>query len=99
MKYWNALNALETQIIRLDSMNSLLNVLAEGVETSGSNDIRNAVWYIQGSIQDINEQISEKFTNLFNAVRDEGFGEEEFSDEKEYSFEPLQQVVNSWAKQ
>lgn len=68
MKYWSELNNLETQIIRLETMRSLFSILANGVESSSDEDIRNALWYIEGSLTDIHQNLRSEFNELWEIV-------------------------------
>ena len=69
MKYWTELNRLETQIIRLETMRSLFSVLASGAEESSEEDIRNALWYIEGSLTDIHRELRSDFDDLWEVVK------------------------------
>jgi len=71
MKYWTELTELETQIIRLESLTSLLRVVAIGSEQANDEDVRNAIWYIEGSIEDIHATMRSEFDNLWDMIRDE----------------------------
>jgi hypothetical protein len=71
MKYWTELNNLETQLIRLDSMRSLFSVMASGTEESSSEDIRNALWYIEGSLSDITHNLRSEFDELWEVVKND----------------------------
>lgn len=71
MKYWSELNEMETQIIRLDSMNSLLRVIAIGAEQANYEDVKNSIWFIQGSLEDIHATIRGEFDNLWDMICDE----------------------------
>ena len=68
MKYWTELNRLETQIIRLETMRSLFSVLASGAEESSEEDIRNALWYVEGSLTDIHRELRSEFDELWEHV-------------------------------
>ena len=68
MKYWTELNNLETQIIRLEEMRSLFSVLASGAEDSSAEDIRSALWYIEGSLTDIHRELRSEFEMLWDSV-------------------------------
>ena len=68
MKYWTELNNLETQIIRLEEMRSLFSVLANGAEESNPEDIRSALWYIEGSLNDIHRELRSEFEMLWDSV-------------------------------
>ena len=80
MKHWTQLNNLETQIIRLDEMRSLFSVLANGAEESEPEDIRSALWYIEGSLTDIHRELRSEFDELWEHVlsddREDGDEEE-----------------------
>ena len=69
MKYWTELNRLETQIIRLETMRSLFSVLASGAEESSEEDIRNALWYVEGSLTDIHSELRSDFNDLWEVVK------------------------------
>lgn len=71
MKYWTELNNLETQIIRLEEMRSLFSVLANGAEESDAEDIRSALWYIEGSLTDIHRNLRSEFNELWDHVSNE----------------------------
>ena len=68
MKYWTELNNLETQIIRLEEMRSLFSVLANGAEESEPEDIRSALWYIEGSLTNIHRELRSEFEMLWDSV-------------------------------
>jgi len=68
MKYWTELNSLETQIIRLDQMRSLFSVLASGAEESSAEEVRNALWYVEGSLSDIHRELRSEFQDLWDTV-------------------------------
>ena len=72
MKYWTELNRLETQIIRLETMRSLFSVLANGAEESSEEDIRNALWYVEGSLTDIHGELRSEFDELWDHVSTDG---------------------------
>ena len=71
MKYWTELNRLETQIIRLETMRSLFSVLASGAEESSEEDIRNALWYVEGSLTDIHRELRSEFDELWEVVKND----------------------------
>jgi len=68
MKYWTELNNLETQIIRLEEMRSLFSVLANGAEESNAEDIRSALWYVEGSLINIHRELRSEFDELWEHV-------------------------------
>ena len=80
MKYWTELNRLETQIIRLETMRSLFSVLASGAEESSEEDIRNALWYVEGSLTDIHQNLRSEFNDLWEVVK---YADEEDAEKEE----------------
>ena len=72
MKYWAELNNLESQIIRLETMRSLFSVMASGAEESNAEDIRNALWYVEGSLTDIHRELRSEFDELWEVVKHDG---------------------------
>ena len=81
MKYYSELSEIETQIIRLSSMSSVLRVISIGAEQANAEDVRNALWYIEGSIEDIHNCLRDRFDEVWEAVRDEPDDQEEFEDD------------------
>jgi len=71
MKHWTELNNLETQLIRLDSMRSLFSMMASGAEESSSEDIRNAMWFIESSLSDITHNLRSDFNDLWEVVKND----------------------------
>jgi hypothetical protein len=69
MKYYSELSNIETQIIRLSAMSSVLRVISIGAEQANTEDIRNALWYIEGSIEDIHDSLNIQFNELWEVVR------------------------------
>ena len=68
MKYWSELNNLETQIIRLEELRSLFSVLASGAEESSAEDVRSALWYVEGSMNSIHNELRNEFDELWEHV-------------------------------
>jgi len=71
MKYWSELSRMENQIIRLETMSSVLRVISIGAEQANSEDVKNALWYIEGSIEDIHTNLRSEFDDLWDTIRDE----------------------------
>jgi hypothetical protein len=71
MKYFSELSRIEDSIIRLETMRSLFSVMASGAEESSPDDIRNALWYVEGSLNDIHNELRSDFDALWETVRDE----------------------------
>lgn len=97
MKYWSELSRLETQIIRLEEMRSLFSVLASGVEESSAEDVRSALWYVEGSLTDIHQNLRSEFDALWGTVREEHFNELAEEDENKNDWKSLDEVTRKWA--
>ena len=82
MKYWAELNNLESQIIRLETMRSLFSVMASGAEESSAEDIRNALWYVEGSLTDIHRELRSEFDELWAVVQYDAEEDEEKEEKK-----------------
>ena len=82
MKYWTELNRLETQIIRLETMRSLFSVMASGAEESSAEDVRNALWYVEGSLSDIHSELRSEFNDLWEVVKYDAEEDEEKEEKK-----------------
>jgi 5-methylthioribose kinase len=83
MKYYYQLSQLEQEVIRLKSFYSTFRVIANGVEQSTSEDINEALFYLEGSLEDIQKNLDEVFQKLWNDVREESWVEdEELEDEQ-----------------
>jgi len=78
MKYYSELSNIETQIIRLSAMSSVLRVISIGAEQANTEDIRNALWYIEGSIEDIHDSLNVQFNELWEVVRDDDTPKEKY---------------------
>ena len=82
MKYYSELSEIETQIIRLSAMSSVLRVISIGAEQANAEDVRNALWYIEGSIENIHDCLRARFDDVWDAVRDEK--DEEFEEDDDH---------------
>jgi len=78
MKYYSELSQIETQIIRLSAMSSVLRVISIGAEQANVEDVRNALWYIEGSVEDIHDCLNARFNDLWEEVRNESFDDEKY---------------------
>lgn len=105
MKYFNNLTAVESEIIRLNYLRSMLTVITNAYETSDQEDIENCIWQAKELVDSINENLAEEFQNLFDVIREDTIDLEEDDwsfdetpDEPVYDMQPLQDVMNSWIK-
>lgn len=97
MKYWDRLRSVEDEIIRLDSVESILRVL--GNAEAKREDMLNIIWYLDGAVEDINKGLSDKFYKLFEEIRNDSYKKNttEYCTPTQSSNE-LMDIVNSWVK-
>lgn len=118
MKYYDQLSNLETELIRLETLTSLVSVITSGFENSANyKDLQNSLYHIEDALKSANENIRREFQELWDVIRDdtqdyddpfdESFEEEfdnseedqeQFNFDPQYNFEPVENVVKSWAK-
>ncbi len=100
MKYFNNLTAIESEIIRMNYLRSMLTVISNAYETSSQEDIENCIWQAKELADGINENLAEEFQNLFDVIREDTMDDEEFPcyEEPVYDTQPLQDVMNSWIR-
>jgi hypothetical protein len=99
MKYYKELSEIENEIIRLDTVQSMLKIVADSVMSSQEQDVQHSLWFITDEIENINEKVSQQFYDLWNVVRDDSrkspvsayIAPSETSNE-------LMDIVNSWAR-
>ena len=84
MKYFSQLSQLEQEIIRLKSFYSTFRVIANGAEQSTSEDINEALFYLEGSLEDIQTKLGDAFQTLWSDVREDLWDEqiEDLEDEQ-----------------
>ena len=68
MKHFNALTEVENEVIRLAEMRKLLAVIVNGTDGSSREEIESAIHYIEGSVADISERLSDRFQLLFDSI-------------------------------
>lgn len=71
MKHWGSLSEIETEVIRLKELKNVIDVLASGIDSASHEQIVSAFYHIEGAIDDIAEQLSDKFYQLFDEIRRE----------------------------
>jgi len=70
MKYYYQLSQLEQEVIRLKSFYSTFRVISNGVEHSTTEDVQEAMFYLEGSLEDIQRSLDDSFYKLWEDVRD-----------------------------
>lgn len=70
MVFYKELTAIEEEIIRFDTMRSLFTLMTNGLEASNIEDIRNSLYYVEGSLQDIHDSLRSKFDELWESFRE-----------------------------
>jgi uncharacterized protein YjgD (DUF1641 family) len=111
MKYWNELSELEREVIRMDTLESMLTILTKSIDQTEKEDVENFLWQILELVEDMNVSLTEKYANLFDCVRNDAHnypekhsGEWPFEYEtpensvESYDTESLIRVVNNWVK-
>jgi len=68
VKHFTQLTNVENQVIRLAEIRHLLAVIVNGLEGSSKEEVDSAINYIQGSVDDISEKLSEEFQTLWDAI-------------------------------
>ena len=98
MKYWNTLVELENELIKLDTVISVMRVTSNSMETKiDETDLRNLVWLVQDFLEEIQKQSGEKFQQLWNEIRTDSFEDEVYRPENtKQSVDELTSIVNSW---
>ena len=71
MKYFNQLDLVETEIIRLGELTKLYNVISNGANSSNREQIISSLGYIEGSLTDIHNSLTEKYQALFDTIADD----------------------------
>jgi len=68
VKYFAELTNVENQVLRLVEMRRLLAVIVNGLDGSSKEEVDSAVNYIQGSIDNISEKLSDQFQLLWDTI-------------------------------
>jgi len=68
MKYFVELTNVENQVLRLVEMRRLLAVIVNGLDGSSKEEVDSAIAYIEGSVDDISEKLSDHFQLLFDTI-------------------------------
>jgi hypothetical protein len=71
MKHWGSLNEVETEIIRLKELKNVIGVITNGIDGASPEQIISSFYHIEGALDDIAEQLSDKFYQLFDEVRED----------------------------
>ena len=69
MKYYYQLSEVEQAVIRLKSFHSTFRVISNGAEQSTTEDIQEAMFYLEGSLEDIQKSLNDSFYKLWEDVR------------------------------
>ena len=107
MKYYKELSVIETEIIRLGCMESMLRVTACGItEASRSvEDAENVLWHLQGGIEDIHNKLRDGFDVMWEADRSSGrngsfvgtLKTNDYVEPENDSWKMLEKVTHQWA--
>lgn len=102
MKYFNELSNIESEIISLDNLKSVVTVASNGIDSSNPSDIENTVWYFRDSLNSIVGNLYRAHQELFDTVSDEYAVERilstnDYIKPSVYSLE-LDVIVSNWIK-
>jgi len=107
MKYYKELSVIETEIIRLGCMESMLRVTACGItEASRSvEDAENVLWHLQGGIEDIHNKLRDGFDVMWEADRSSGTNgsfvstlkTNDYVEPENNNWKMLEKVTHQWA--
>lgn len=90
MKYYKQMRDIEDQIIRLDTVESMLRILGES--ESNGNDMMHVVWHLTDIVDDINVNLSEKFYKLSEELR-------KIPEDNDLKVDKqLTSIVNNWVR-
>ena len=95
MKYHKELFSLEEKIVELESFKNLLSVLSNGIDSSGKEELVGAFYTLDGMLQDLAEDLYERFERLFEVIRSDS-QKEEFQFFSEDAADELSKIMNSW---
>lgn len=102
MKYWNELANVENELIKLDTINSLVKTLNYAIEAGVDvPDVKNCLWKIEEELELMSRNINIHFQELWDIIREEShreFGVLDNLDSKKVADE-LEKVMNSWVKE
>lgn len=96
MKYWNELTSLESEIINMDKVSSTLTIISNSIDTSNYRDVQCALYLLQEYTEKLNKDMSEKFMQLFDAVRQVEFEAGAGTMDECYEHKELSEVINRW---
>ena len=96
MKYHKELFSLEEKIVELESFKNLLSVISNGIDGSGKEELVGAFYTLDGMLQDLAENLYERFERLFEVIRSDSQNKEEFQFFDEDVSDELTKIMNSW---
>lgn len=103
MKYWNELNNVENELIKLDTVVSLVRSLNFAIEAGVEiNDIKNCLWKIEEELELLSRNSNIHFQELWDVVREdthEEFDGSVASLTSKKVADELEKVVNSWVNE
>lgn len=111
MKYYTELSNLESELIRLETIASLVSVITAGFDEVNAKDIQNSLFHLEDALKGVNDNLRVEFDVLWDAVRTDTHDLDEtvdFDDEddigdfdgeespKEYDFSGVEKAVKTW---
>ena len=103
MKYWNELTNIENELIKLDTIVSLVRSLNYAIEAGVEfPDVKNCLWKIEEDLEMMSRNSNAHFQELWDVVRNDTHvefdGHISNLNSKKVADE-LEKVVNSWDKE
>ena len=87
MKYFNELSDIESNLIKLQTVESLLRVVANSQEYVETSDVNNSIWVVLEQLESTNESLKQDFQTLWDKVAE---------DSKDKSVKSDVKPENSW---
>lgn len=100
MVLFKELSDVETQIIKLEMFESLLKAVAHSVDQATPDETSNSLWQLVDIVESINQNMTNKFSELFDAVVGMSYNEEMEEVKNQYSQDKaaaeLTDIISQW---
>ena len=96
MKHYRELISLESKVVELETFKSILSVISNGIENSSKEELETAFYFVNETLNNITDELYERFETLFDSVRNESLAKDEFQFYNEEAAEELSRIVNEW---
>ena len=100
MVLFKELSDVETQIIKLEMFESLLKAVAHSVDQATPDETSNSLWQLVDIVESINQNMTNKFSELFDAVVGMSYNEQMEEVKNQYSQDKaaaeLTDIISQW---